>query len=114
MFCPKCGMQAANDAPFCTNCGNAFKQVQLQYQPQYQQPQYGQPSVPTVATGGLMALSIVALFFFTVCGIVAIVKTTQINKCATVEEQQKKIKSVKTWSIVGIVIGVLMVIGTLA
>jgi hypothetical protein len=45
---------------------------------------------------------------------VALVQTCGINKCATHTEQQKKLSSAKTWNIIGTVLGVLSLIGTLA
>jgi len=71
-------------------------------------------TVEPVATGGLLAWSIVTLLLCTIPGIVALVQTLGINKCATVEEQQKKIQNAKIWCIVGTVLGVLAVIGQIA
>lgn len=82
-----------------------------------QQP-YTAPVMPQtvepVATGGLLAWSIVTLLLCTIPGIVALVQTLGINKCATAEEQQKKMQNAKIWCIVGTALGVLAIIGRLA
>ena len=109
-------------------------------QPVYAQPAYTQPGQPSpipqpaepqfsaqatfsaetpqyvapVATGGLLAWSIVSLLLCLIPGIVALVQTLGINKCATVEEQQKKMKNARIWCIVSTVLGILSVIGQLA
>ena len=73
------------------------------------------PAVTPYNTTGLMIWSILSLLFGAlIFGIVALMNTLQINKCATVEEQQKKIKSARTWCIVSTVIGVLAIIGRMA
>ena len=94
-------------------------------QPTYQQPSYQQPTqdvfqqgmfqggqpVAPIATGGLLAWSIVTILLCLIPGIVALVKTLGINKAATAEEQQKKYNSAKTWCIIGTVLGILSAIG---
>ena len=124
-FCPNCGTRMEDKAAFCPNCGapqtrqapqntysaNAYQQPQYQQpQNQYAQYQYLEP----YPTGGLMALSIITALFCLIPGIVAINKTRSINSCATYEEQQQTIRSVKIWCAVGIAIGVLAIIGRLA
>ena len=71
-------------------------------------------AVPHYEAGGLIAWSIITLLLCTIPGIVALVKATGINKSATVEEQTKKISSCKTWCIVGTVLGILAIIGSVA
>lgn len=129
-FCSHCGTRMEDKAAFCPNCGapqtrqtaqgdyntNAYQQPQYQ-QPQYQQPQnqYAQYQyLEPYPTGGLMALSIITALFCLIPGIVAINKTRSINNCATYEEQQQMIRSVKIWCAVGIAIGVLAIIGRMA
>ena len=128
--CPYCGSAAPFGAKFCQNCGATLPEVPVEqtnpapytpvsyprdegYQPQQYQPNYqryyNQP-VPPVSTGGLLAWAIITLFLCTIPGIVAIVKTTEINKAMTVEEQQSRISSAKTWCIVGTVLGVILLI----
>ncbi len=127
--CPNCGSAVSFNQKFCQNCGAALPEVPVEktepapyqpvsypredsYQPQQYQPYYPQPVAP-VSTGGLLAWAIITLFLCTIPGIVAIVKTTGINKATTVEEQQAKISSAKTWCIVGTVLGVLALIGSI-
>ena len=126
-FCSHCGTRMEDKAAFCPNCGapqtrqtaqggyntNEYQQPQYQ-QPQYQQPQTQYAQYQPYPTGGLMALSIITALFCLIPGIVAINKTRSINNCATYEEQQQMIRSVKIWCAVGIAIGVLAIIGRMA
>ena len=66
------------------------------------------------ASGGLIAWSIVCLLLCLIPGIVALVNAIGINKATTVEEQQKKVKTTKTWCIIGTILGVISLIYTLA
>lgn len=70
-------------------------------------------AVEPAATGGLLAWSIVTLLLCLIPGIVALVQTLGINKCATVEEQKKKMDSARLWCIIGTVLGGISVIGQL-
>ena len=63
--------------------------------------------------GGMIALSIVAFFFFTIGGIVTLVKTMNINKAMTYAEQQARYASAKMWGIASIAIGIVLIILTL-
>ena len=93
-FCPKCGAELPAAAAHCPQCGNVLiSDPPIQY-----------------STGGLIAWSIVTLLLCTIPGIVALTKTTGINKCTTRAEQEKKISSAKTWNIVGSVLGGLYLI----
>ncbi len=88
---------------------------QQSYSQPYQQPV--RPSyepVPPAATGGLVAWSIITLLLCTIPGIVALVQTVGVNKCITVEEQQKKMSSARTWCIIGTILGILAIIGNIA
>lgn len=116
-YCTRCGANNPDGSSFCSSCGapltaEAPQTYAAPPQPQYivTQPQY----VPPVETGGMLAWAIITLLLCTIPGIVAIVKTTQVNKSFTVEEQQQKLQSAKIWCIVGTVLGVLAVIGMLA
>lgn len=129
MFCPNCGNNCPDNVNNCPNCGHAFAQ-QAPQQPQYQAPQqpYGQAPYgyqpfnndPPIqeSTGGLLAWSIITLLLCTIPGIVALVMTTGINKCATRSEQVKKMSNAKTWCLVGTILGglylLLTIIGTAA
>jgi len=141
-FCPNCGAEIESGISFCPYCGGPVKepekpQVQMpespaapeppvqEFYPQpaeqssYSQP-YQQPINPSyepvtpVATGGLLAWSIITLLLCTIPGIVAIVQTVGINKCTTVEAQQKKMSSARVWCIVGTILGILAIIGNVA
>ena len=115
-FCPKCGAQNEDSYSFCTTCGAPLKKAEPEvreaapvyntYTPQPQVPQFVSP----IPTGGLLAWAIITVLLCTIPGIVAIVQTAGINKCYTVEEQQKKLQSAKIWCIVGTVLGVLAII----
>ena len=85
-------------------------------QPVYtQQPVYGAAQqVTPVSTGGLLAWAIISILLCTIPGIVALVKVLGINNSVTVEEQQKKLSSAKTWCIIATVLGALTVLGSIA
>ena len=122
--CPYCGTDNSPQDAYCRSCG-----APLPKQPQAQQPpvsnnvggqQYytaGQPNpgapnmgftpVPEYANGGLIAWSVVTLLFCTIPGVIALINAVAINKCATVEEQRKKISTTKTCCIVGTILGAL-------
>ena len=68
-----------------------------------------QPVAP-IPTGGLLAWSIISILLCTIPGIVALVQTLGINKCTTVEEQEKKAKNAKIWCIVATALGILAII----
>ena len=140
-FCPNCGSALPENSNHCPNCGapvnnssyaapdaaqpaggqqNTYDQQSYGQQPYGQQGMgygnaYGgfQPVSP-IPVGGMIAWSIITIFLCTIPGIVGLVYTLRINKCTTVEEQQKALKTAKTWCIVGTVLGILSVIGTLA
>ena len=109
-YCTKCGAENPDTNTYCSSCGAPLQAVEA---PQPSAPVYNvQPQyVAPISTGGLLAWSIITLLLCTIPGIVAIVKTSGINKSFTVEEQQKKLSSAKTWCIVGTVLGILAVIG---
>lgn len=129
--CPRCGSSISFNSKFCQNCGTQLPNVPIEktnpapynpvsypgsnpYQAQPQPRYYVPQPVTPVPTGGLLAWSIITLLLCLIPGIVAIVKTTGINKATSVEEQQKLISSAKTWCIVGTVLGVLAMIGAVA
>ncbi len=132
-ICPYCGSSVSYSAKFCQNCGATLPTVPIeqtspapynpvsypqdnnyQSQPQPQQNYWAPQPVAPIPTGGLLAWAIITLFLCTIPGIVAIVKTSSINKATTVQEQQARLSSAKTWCIVGTVLGVLALIGVLA
>ena len=110
-FCTNCGAELPENETRCPQCG--FDSAPAQ--PAAPVVNVNTNSAPApVSTGGLLAWSIITLLLCTIPGIVAIIQTCNINKSATEEEQQKKLKSAKTWCIVGTVLGVLALIGSLA
>ena len=122
--CEYCGCDVSPKAKYCENCGAPLPAVPVEqteppsytpvsYPGQAQQYSFSQP-VPPVSTGGLLAWSIVTLLLCLIPGIIALVKTVNINKAATVEEQQARMSSAKTWCIIGTVLGILSIIGALA
>lgn len=68
--------------------------------------------------GGLIALSVVTIFFCMIGGIITLVKTMNINSAMTYAEQQARYASAKKMGIIfliiGIIINILYVIGVLA
>ena len=133
--CPYCGSDVSFNAKFCQECGAPQPEVPVEQTepapyrpvsfpeddttptpPQQTPPsqQYSVPqTVPPVSTGGLLAWAIITLFLCLIPGIVAIVKTAGINKAQTVAEQQARMSSARTWCIIGTVLGVLSLIGSL-
>ena len=80
---------------------------------------YGMGPMPAPRPiGGMIALSIVAILFCKIGGIVTLVKTININNAMTYAEQQARYASAKKWGIASIVIGialsVLVFIGQMA
>src|SRR6202023_27046 len=90
MFCPKCGTQLADDAAFCTNCGQAIQRSPsdtypsptapppLQPQPVEQQPaqnvwQTRAPSQPVAYAGFWLRLVafIIDLVLLGIAGVIA-------------------------------------------
>ena len=95
-------------------------QQQGSYQPPVNNPQssyqptYYSSSPAPVSTGGMLAWSIITLLLCTIPGIVALINVANVNKAETVEEQEKKLSTAKTWCIIGTVLGILSLIGTVA
>ena len=121
-ICPHCGSVVSYAAKFCQNCGAplpADTPIEQTDPTPYTPVSYPredvcqkapQPVTP-IPTGGLMAWAIITMLLSTIPGIVAIVKTLNINKATSVEEQQKRYKSARTWCIIGTIIGVFAMFG---
>ena len=78
------------------------------------QPDFSAPQAPApVATGGLLAWAIISILLCTIPGIVALLNVLRVNKCATVEEQQRALSQARTWCIVATVLGGLNLIYTI-
>lgn len=122
--CSNCGIELLGSMTKCPKCGydTVSGQIDQKYLDSVEKSREIKPAatqnnqgvVAPYATGGLVAWSIITILLCTIPGIVALVETTAINKCTTVEEQQKKISSAQTWCIVGTVLGVIYLIVTLS
>lgn len=114
-YCTNCGAELSGVEARCPRCGAITAAGSVNPQ-SYAAPEIGREAgnVQPYATGGLIAWSIITLLLCTIPGIVALVQTCGINKCTTVPDQEKKIKSAKIWCIVGTVLGVLYLIGAMA
>ena len=127
-FCPYCGGQvaapqqpqiqmpeppAAPEPPvdqFYPQQAPQQNYSQPYQQPAYQQ-NYSQPyqeEVTPVATGGLIAWSIITILLCWILGIAALVQTIGINRATTVAEQQKKMNGARTCCIIGTVVGLIV------
>ena len=97
-YCPKCNAAVPAEVTHCPRCVDTqIVDFPIEY-----------------PTGGMLAWSIITLLLCTIPGIVALIQTTSIKKCATHTEQEKKYASARTWNIVGTVLGVLYLIGVFA
>ena len=137
-ICPNCGATNPEGSKFCAYCGSNMHPNATAVQPvensySYEQGNVNNSSVgynytqnnytasnfyqavQPVSTGGLMAWSIItAIMCSPIFGLIAIGNASKINKATTVEEQQKRIKSTKTWCIVGNVVAALFLLMSLA
>ena len=114
---PEAPAAAAPQAPVVPELTfNAPQPTYTPQQPDFTAPQYQQPTqAPApVATGGLLAWSIVTILLCWIPGLVALLNVLRINKCATAEEQAKRISQAKLWCIIGTVLGVISLIFTFA
>lgn len=123
VFCNNCGASNPDGTMTCTRCGAPLQAPVQQGSYQAMDPMraapYAMPPKPEpVPTGGLIAWAIITLLLCTIPGIVALVNASGINSAMTVEEQQKKISTTKTWCLVGTILGglalIFMIIGGLA
>ena len=70
---------------------------------------YGMGPMPAPRPiGGMIALSVFAILFCMIGGIITLVKTLNINSAMTYEEQQARYASAKRWGIASIVIGIVI------
>lgn len=111
--CSRCGANNAETSVFCTGCGAPLKNAGTAAGTAAPVYIYNANPQPTpYPTGGLLAWSIITLLLCMIPGIIAIVKTTNINSSLTVQEQQRQIRGARTWCIVGTVLGLLGSIGS--
>lgn len=102
------GNNSANYGAQNTYAGNNYQQTPGGT-PYYQG--FQQPAKPAdVPNGGLIAWSIITLLLCRILGIFALINATQINKCATVQDQQKKISTTKTFCLIGTILGAIATI----
>ena len=110
--CPTCGAFVPDNSPACTYCGTALNAAASMQQPEnngFEVPADSQiPQQPVQQTYQQPAQQPVQQPY------AAPVYTPNINKAMSVEEQQQKIKNAKLWCIIGTVLGVLAVIGSVA
>lgn len=115
-FCSNCGTALSGNEAVCPRCGSAVPYGQAASSPAPAYTPYDNSYAPRnytpahIDTTGLFVWSIITLLLCTIPGIVALVKTGQINKCATLAQQQETLKSAKTWCIIGTVIGGFLVL----
>lgn len=103
-FCTHCGASLPTGAAHCPNCGRAL----------YNTYNVNNDAPVQRSIGGMVAWSVVTLLLCTIPGIISLVQVCGVNSCATKTEQEKKLSSAKTWNIVGTVLGILALIGSLA
>ena len=127
-LCKKCGVEVADGIASCPNCGEEMvaeqaipqqeTQVQNGYapsQPYYQQPMYeGNPPSGQMNTGLLVWSIINTVACCQILGIIALIFTITAKSSPTLEEEQKKLKTVKTLNLIGTIGGAILMIGYVA
>jgi hypothetical protein len=120
MFCPKCGKENADGAPFCQSCGSSFAAPAppaAPNPPAYQGAPYppaGQGNVPSVPSH--LGWAIVSILLFWPTGIPAVVYASRVDNLAMMgntaaaQEASSKAKTYATISTVLFVIWVVIVI----
>ena len=92
-------------------CYNTAKKYEMGSSDSSQALNHGMPqTISRASTGGLFIWAIIALLMCPITGIIAVVKTARIRKANSVEEQQVRMSSARTWCIISTVLGVLMLI----
>jgi heme/copper-type cytochrome/quinol oxidase subunit 2 len=79
----------------------------------YQQPYTPYPQQPYGAaanTGGMLAMSIINIFFCTILGIIALVFTLQAKSAFTQQDFDAKMRTAKICNIIGLIGGALSVV----
>lgn len=126
MQCPYCGADSSESK--CTFCGSEIPGFTAEAPAQPTNaaaaPVYSevQPNVPTyanpvatnapapVSVTGLWILAVIATICSLLFGVLSIVNVSGVNKAATYEEQQKKIKNAKIFAFIGIGINVFIIV----
>ena len=117
-FCIQCGQPIEGDSSFCTNCGAP---VQPETQPQEPQPTAQQPQPQPVQQQpvetkprNFLALSILATLFCCLpFGIPAIIFAAQVDSnwnAGRYQEARDASRKAKTWMLVSVILGALIVI----
>jgi uncharacterized membrane protein YvbJ len=121
-FCIQCGQPIEGDSSFCTNCGAP---VQPETQPQEPQPTAQQPQQQPVQQQpvetkprNFLALSILATLFCCLpFGIPAIIFAAQVDSnwnAGRYQEARDASRKAKTWMLVSVILGALIVIAYIA
>ena len=133
--CEYCDSMIPDTAKFCPNCGaNQLSQIEganppaapappeivPAVQPQQEEPASNTGSYPFESGAGstgtrqtYLLLSIISIFFFLPCGVIATIFSVNAAKAPTDAEYMRKARTAKIWAIAGIVIGALGIIGKL-
>ena len=121
-YCKQCGQPIEGDSSFCTNCGAP---VQPETQPQEPQPTAQQPQQQPVQQQpagpkprNFLALSILATLFCCLpFGIPAIIFAAQVDSnwnAGRYQEARDASRKAKTWMLVSVILGALIVIAYIA
>lgn len=122
MLCPQCGTENQDSNRYCTNCNYDFS-TNMGNQPN-QQPNGWQANPNTVNNYPVyqkpfhshLAMSIVAIFLFTILGIIATVMSSQATnayKFGDFAQAERKAKTAMILSIISYIVGSLLIIGKL-
>ena len=129
IICPECRQSISSQAEKCPHCGlpqSQFNQQQPnvgfvpnQPQMQYQQSYSGQQYVNTVRPikpDSHMSLAIIALMVGIIFGIVSLIYSSKVDTLYASGNYTEAIaasNSAKTWAIIGIVLGILSIVGSI-
>ena len=127
-FCTQCGQQVPDGSRFCTNCGAPVPEPQYtapqpepQYAPQPEpqpEPQRVQQQPMGTKPRSYLALSILATIFCCLpFGIPAIIFAAKVDSCwnsGRYLEAQDASRKAKTWTLVSIILGALIIISYFA
>ena len=125
--CQYCDSQVPDSAKFCPNCGaNLFTQVEnTPHAPEVENPpavqaeqqepvedNAGSYETDTIENNPMprktyLLLSIISIFLFLPCGIVATVFSVKAARAVSDEDYARKAKLARGWAIAGIIIGIL-------
>ncbi|HEX6160583.1 MAG TPA: CD225/dispanin family protein [Thermoanaerobaculia bacterium] len=98
MYCTSCGTQRADSATVCAQCGQRIRRFPAP------------PAIPNYLVSSLF----VTLCCCTPLGIVALVFSTQVNSkliAGDIAGAQAASKNARTWMLIGVVLGILILGG---